>query len=518
MTKISKPLVLMILDGWGMKEGGPNDALSLACLPNFDRLWRDYPHTQLEASGLGVGLPPGQMGNSEVGHMNIGAGRVVYQDFTRISMAIEDGSFFANPALRAACSAAKKNGGALHLLGLVSDGGVHSHLDHVLALLRLAKLEGVEQVYIHCFTDGRDTAVDMAAGYAAYLEQACAELGVGRIATVCGRFYAMDRDKRWQRVEKAYHALVNGAGHAFPTAAAAISDSYSRGIYDEFIEPAVMTDQTGSPIGRIRSGDSLIFFNFRSDRMRQICHAFADEDFMAFERGEQPPQCFIATMTAYDDTLKDAAVAFAPAYPEQTLGQILSRHGLKQLRLAETEKYAHVTFFFNGGVERLEPGEERILIPSPKVRTYDLQPEMSAATVTEALLGAVQSGQYDVIVVNYANPDMVGHTGVREAIIRAVSYVDQCLGQAVAAVQAAGGAILLTADHGNAERICEKGEPMTAHTTNKVPFILIDEQRRDLTLHEGSLEDIAPTMLHLLNIDKPAVMTGNCLIDGCKPN
>lgn len=514
MTTISKPLVLMILDGWGMKEGGPNDALSLARLANFDRLWRDYPHTQLEASGLGVGLPPGQMGNSEVGHMNIGAGRVVYQDFTRIGMAIEDGGFFANLALRAACGAAKENGGALHLLGLVSDGGVHSHLDHVLALLRLAKLEGVGQVYIHCFTDGRDTAIDMAAGYIEQLEQTCADLGVGRIATVCGRFYAMDRDKRWQRVEKAYRALVCGIGHAFPAAAAAISDSYSRGVYDEFIEPAVMTDQAGQPIGRIRSGDSLIFFNFRSDRMRQICHAFADRDFAAFDRGPVPPQCFIATMTDYDDTLKNVAVAFAATYPEQTLGQMLSQRGLKQLRLAETEKYAHVTFFFNGGVERLEPGEERILIPSPQVRTYDLQPEMSAAAVTEALLDAVKSGKYDVIVVNYANPDMVGHTGVREAIIRAVSYVDQCVGQVVAAVQEAGGVILLTADHGNAERMSENGEPMTAHTTNQVPFILIDGQRRDASLHQGRLEDIAPTMLYLLNIDKPAVMTGNCLIDG----
>jgi 2,3-bisphosphoglycerate-independent phosphoglycerate mutase len=512
MTKTLKPLVLTILDGWGMKKGGADDALSLARLPNFDRLWQQYPHTQLEASGLGVGLPPGQMGNSEVGHMNIGAGRVVYQDFTRISLAIEDGSFYRCPALLAACREAKASGGALHLLGLVSDGGVHSHLDHLLALLRLAKLEGVAEVFIHCFTDGRDTAIDVAENYTDVLERACAELALGQIATVCGRFYAMDRDKRWQRVEKAYRALVLGEGRSFPTTAAAIRDSYSRGVYDEFIEPSIITANADQLTGRIKAYDSLIFFNFRSDRMREICHAFADSDFSSFDRGPQSPRLFIATMTGYGDTLKEVAVAFTATYPEQTLGRILSERGLRQLRLAETEKYAHVTFFLNGGVERVEPGEERILIPSPKVRTYDLQPEMSAGAVTEALLNAIKSGKYDVIVVNYANPDMVGHTGVRPAIVAAVEYVDFCIGQVVAAVQEAGGVMLLTADHGNAEQMSENGEPMTAHTTNKVPFILIDEQQRGAHLREGRLEDIAPTVLALLHIDKPAVMTGNNLI------
>jgi len=517
MIKPKKPLVLMILDGWGMKEGGANDALSLANLPNFDYLWENYPHTRLEASGLGVGLPEGQMGNSEVGHMNIGAGRIVYQDYTRISMAIKDGNFYHNPGLIKACDKAKAAGGDVHLLGLVSDGGVHSHIAHLLALLRLTKAQNVQRVYIHCLTDGRDTAIDIAQRFTDEIEKNCLALGVGKIATIMGRFYAMDRDKRWDRVERAYKAVVYGQGHRVSSVKEAIENSYAAGAYDEFIEPSVITDSRGEPVGRIKGGDSVIFFNFRSDRAREICHALEDSDFPYFDRGSEPPAIFLATMTAYDDTLVDAAVAFPANHLEMTLARILADRGLRQLRLAETEKYAHVTFFFNGGVEKIEKGEERILIPSPKVRTYDLQPQMSAELVTEALINAVESDLYDVIIINYANPDMVGHTGVREAIIRAVEYVDMCLGEAIKVIRRKGGILLLTADHGNAERMMENNAPMTAHTSNKVPFILVDDELRSVSLREGKLEDIAPTVLALLDINKPEVMTGSNLIDEKMP-
>lgn len=512
MIKAGRPLVLMILDGWGMKEGGENDALSLARMPNFNHLWQNFPHTQLEASGLGVGLPKGQMGNSEVGHMNIGAGRIVYQDFTKISLAIEDRSFFSNPTFIKACASAKAGGGAVHLLGLTSNGGVHSHIDHLLALLKLTKEQNVEEVYIHCLTDGRDTSIDIAQSFTDQIEARCLELGIGKIASVSGRFYGMDRDKRWERVAKAYRAIVYGQGHKVTSAAEAIQNSYDQLNFDEFIEPSVIIDKEGEPVGRVKSGDSVIFFNFRSDRAREISHALVDTDFSAFDRGIKPPAIFLATMTAYDDTLENAEIAFPQVHLKNTLSEVLADRGLRQLRLAETEKYAHVTFFFNGGVEKISPGEERILIPSPKIRTYDMQPEMSAGAVTEALIKGIVSDAYDVIVVNFANPDMVGHTGIRKAIIKAVEYVDSCIGKAVEVIQSKGGTLLLTADHGNAERMMENGAPMTAHTTNLVPFILIDDKLRQVEMKEGRLEDIAPTILHLLDIEKPAEMTGSNLI------
>ena len=512
MIRAGKPLVLMILDGWGMKQGGNDDALSVAELPNFDRLWEQYPHTHLDASGMDVGLPEGQMGNSEVGHMNIGSGRIVYQDYTRINMSLADGSFFQNPAFLAACASAKEHHGAVHLIGLASDGGVHSHLQHLLALVELAKQQQVEQIYIHALTDGRDTAPEIADQFIAQIEAACRQMNAGVIATVMGRFYALDRDKRWERVERAYRAMVYGMGLHATSAAAAVQESYARGVTDEFIEPTVIVDADDRPLGRIKDGDSVIFFNFRSDRAREICHALSDDDFHDFDRGSSAPKIYLATMTAYDDTLVKAEVAFPPNHPDKTLGQLLSEHGMRQLRLAETEKYAHVTFFFNGGVETVADGEERILIPSPKVRTYDLQPEMSAALVTETLLDAINSDKYDVIIINFANPDMVGHTGVRDAIIKAVTFVDACLGRVADALSSKGGVLLVTADHGNAEQMMENGEPMTAHTTNPVPFILVADNAAGINLRSGRLEDIAPTILQLLNIKQPPEMTGHSLI------
>ncbi len=511
--KAGKPFVLMILDGWGMKEGGDNDALSLAALPNFDFLWQKYAHTELTASGMGVGLPEGQMGNSEVGHMNIGAGRVIYQDYTRINMAIADGSFYANPAFIAACDHAKNNHAALHLIGLVSDGGVHSHLSHLLALIKMAKEQGVAKIFVHCLTDGRDTAPKLADKYIDQLEDYCAGLAGIEIATVVGRFYGMDRDKRWERVEQAYQAMVYGKGKQFASASAAIQASYQIDEGDEFIQPSVMVDDDGNPVGAIADGDSIIFFNFRSDRAREICHALLDPDFAAFDRGTPQPKIFLVTMTAYEETLKPVEIAFPTHDLEQTLGQIIAEQGMRQLRLAETEKYAHVTFFFNGGCEDVSKGEERILIPSPKVRTYDLQPEMSAELVTDTLVDAIASDKYDLIVINFANPDMVGHTGVREAIIKAVAFIDKCLGRVYRAILAQKGTLLVTADHGNAERMVENGGPMTAHTTNMVPLIIVDDNMLDIKLHQGKLADIAPTILQLMNIPQPAEMTGESLID-----
>ena len=505
-------LVLMILDGWGMKQGGENDALTQADLPNFDRLWQQYPHTCLEASGTGVGLPQGQMGNSEVGHTNIGAGRVVYQDFTRIGMAIKDGSFYTNPAFIAACDHVKQTGGALHLMGLVSDGGVHSHIDHLIALLQMAAQQGISDVFIHCFCDGRDTGIDLAAGYMEQIEEASDKLGVGKIASVMGRFYAMDRDKRWKRVVKAYDVMVHGKGYQAASATEAIKHSYDQGKYDEFIEPSVIVDEDGQPLGLIKSGDSIIFFNFRSDRTREISHALVDDDFDKFDRGDDPPQVFLTTMTLYEDSLSDAAIAFSPNIPKQTLAQIISAHGLRQLRLAETEKYAHVTFFFNGGVEAIEEGEDRILIPSPKVKTYDLQPQMSAELVADTLIEKINSDLYDLIVINFANPDMVGHTGVREAIIQAVEFVDICLGRVAQVIEEKGATWIITADHGNAEQMMEDGAVMTAHTTNLVPLILVSPDAANYQLNKGRLEDIAPTVLDLLGIDQPKEMTGSSLI------
>ena len=510
--KIAKPLVLMILDGWGMKEGGDNDALTGGDVSNFDRLWAEYPHTRLHASGMAVGLPEGQMGNSEVGHTNIGAGRIVYQDYTRISMAVSDGSILKNEAFLAACANVKQHNSALHLMGLVSNGGVHSHIDHLISLIRLAKEQGIDKTYIHCFTDGRDTAPAIADQFVVQVEDACREIGCGRIAMVSGRFYAMDRDKRWDRVAKAYDAMVYGSGKKAVSALAAVKESFAADITDEFIEPTVIVDEKGDPVGTIGDNDSIVFINFRADRAREICHAFTDDEFDGFDRGESAPHIFLTTMTAYDDTLTKAAVAFPPEKLENILSHVLAANGKKQLRLAETEKYAHVTFFFNGGEERIEEGEDRILIPSPKVRTYDLQPRMNAAEVRDSLVEAINSDKYDVIIINFANPDMVGHTGVREAIIDAVSFVDKCMGGAADAVLAKDGILLVTADHGNAERMMENGVPMTAHTTNPVPFILISDSMKDAELNEGRLCDIAPTMLELLHIRQPEEMTGVSLL------
>ena len=510
-----KPLLLMILDGWGMPEKGEADALSLAKLPNFRRLWQEHPHTSLSAAGMDVGLPEGQMGNSEVGHMNIGAGRVIYQEYTLITKAIREGTFFENPALLAACRAAKQQHGALHLLGLLSDGGVHSHSEHLRALLQLAKRQGVENVFVHCFLDGRDTPTDAGLGYVQALERFCAAEGVGRIATVCGRFYAMDRDKRWQRVQRAYEMMVYGrADHTAVSAEAAVSASYARGQSDEFMEPTVIVDAAGQPLTTIGIGDSVIFFNFRADRAREISHALTDAVFDGFDRGVQPPRlsCY-TTMTAYDDTLQGVEVAFPPHGIKNNLAQVLAANSLHQLRIAETEKYAHVTFFFNGGVEDMVPGEDRVLIPSPKVETYDKQPEMSAEAVTDAVIERIESGIYDVIILNYANPDMVGHTGVLDAAVQAVECVDLCIGRVERAIHKMGGMMLITADHGNVERMREHGQPMTAHTTNQVPFILVMDPPFDGALRSGGrLEDIAPTILQLLHLQQPAEMTGRSLL------
>ncbi|MDO4581840.1 MAG: 2,3-bisphosphoglycerate-independent phosphoglycerate mutase [Bacillota bacterium] len=513
MKFAGKPLMLMILDGWGMKENTPYDAIALSHLPNFDRLWNNYPHTTLSASGGDVGLPNGQMGDSEVGHMNIGAGRIVYQDYTKINMEIESGAFYQNTALNGVCRAATAKQAAVHFIGLVSDGGIHSHIEHLLATLRIARNCGVQSLFVHFFADGRDTANDIADRFVKQLEAEFAVLGAGRIASVCGRFYAMDRDKRWDRVRAAYDAMVYGRGLTAASATEAIEQSYAKGVTDEFIEPTVIVDAHGQPLGPIKSGDSVIFFNFRSDRAREISHAFTDSDFDFFDRGPAPPEVNFAAMTSYDDTLTNVEVAYPPHPPYNTLGRVLSRNGMRQLRIAETEKYAHVTFFFNGGVEKMESAEDRVMIPSPNVKTYDTRPEMSAGAVTNALIDRVASGIYDVIVINYANPDMIGHTGNIAATVQALEYIDACLGRVEAAMHEEGGTLLITADHGNVERMMENGAPMTSHTTNRVPFIVVDDDLRHLQLREGGkLEDIAPTILQLLGLKQPQQMTGSSLI------
>lgn len=511
MTK--SPLVLMILDGWGLGEDCPANAITSANPVNFYRLQSRYPFTALEASGRAVGLPDGQMGNSEVGHLNIGAGRVVYQEITRICEAIETGAFFSNRELQAAVTFARSNQGTVHLMGLLSDGGVHSHLSHLFALLELCKQQGAPRVMVHCFLDGRDVPPASALVYIKTLEEKMAELGTGKIATVMGRYWAMDRDKHWERNERAYYAMVAGEGYKAPNARAAVQQSYEARVTDEFVEPTVIVGESGEPVGRIQDGDGIIFFNFRADRARQITRAFVDPDFTGFDR-RILPRTYYVCLTQYDVTI-DAPVAFPPQNLTNTLGEVLAREGLRQLRIAETEKYAHVTFFFNGGVEEPNPGEERILIPSPRVPTYNLKPEMSAPEVTARVIQEIDEDQYDVIIMNYANPDMVGHTGIPEAAVQAVRAVDDCLGQVVDRVVEKGGMVLVTADHGNAETMYEpeNGEPHTAHTTCRVPFILVSEKHRGCRLREhGSLRDIAPTMLELLNIPVPPEMTGQSLI------
>ena len=497
----------MILDGWGIAPAGAANAAALARTPNLDKYFANYPHTQLEASGREVGLPAGQIGNSEVGHLNIGSGRIIYQSLTRISKAIEDGDFFTNPVFVEVMAKVKAEGKTLHLMGLLSDGGVHSHITHLEALLQMAKDRGLTKVCVHAFLDGRDVAPQSALTYVNQLETAMARIGVGRIATVSGRYYAMDRDKRWERLEKAYHTVAEGQGAAFATATAGIEASYAAGVTDEFVVPFTIAGVDG----KITAGDGIIFYNFRPDRAREITRALNDEDFPYFARPEGARPVHFACMAQYDATIA-APVAYPPEDIKDTLGQVLAAQGMHQLRIAETEKYAHVTFFFNGGVEEPNKNEERILIPSPKVATYDLQPEMSAEEVTQALLAELAKDKFDVVILNFANPDLVGHTGVLSAAIAAMEKVDDCVGRIVEKVLGLNGSICITADHGNLEKMAEAdGEPNTAHTTNPVPFILVSKEAH--SLHQGILADIAPTMLQLLHVAQPAAMTGKSLID-----
>ena len=497
----------MILDGWGIAPASSSNAASLAHTPNLDKYFANYPHTQLEASGLEVGLPAGQIGNSEVGHLNIGSGRIIYQSLTRISKSIADGDFFTNPVLVQVMDEVKVSGKALHLLGLLSDGGVHSHITHIIALLEMAKKHGLSKVYVHAFLDGRDVPPQSALTYVEQLEQAMATIGVGKIATVCGRYYAMDRDKRWERLAKAYATVVQGEGERAVSATTGIQASYAAGVTDEFVIPFAVEGVDG----RIQAGDGVIFANFRPDRAREITRAIIDEDFPYFERPASARPVHFACMAQYDATIA-APVAYPPEEINYTLGQVLAERGLQQLRIAETEKYAHVTFFFNGGVEEPNKNEERILIPSPKVATYDLQPEMSAEEVTQALLTELDKDKFDVVILNFANPDMVGHTGVLEAAIKAMEKVDECVGRIVEKVLFLDGSVCICADHGNLEKMAEAdGEPNTAHTTNPVPFILISKEQHQL--HQGILADIAPTMLELLHIPQPKAMTGKSLIE-----
>ena len=502
----NKPLLLMILDGFGIapKEG---NAIAAANKPNLDHLFASNPITQIGASGLDVGLPDGQMGNSEVGHTNIGAGRIVYQELTRITKAIEDGPFFENEAFLSAVENAKKNGSALHLIGLLSDGGVHSHITHLYGLLELARRHGLTKVYVHALLDGRDVPPASGKDFVTACAEKMKEIGVGEIATVMGRYYAMDRDNRWERVEKAYSAMVYREGVQAADPVQAVADSYANDVTDEFVVPVVC--EKGAPI---QANDSVIFYNFRPDRAREITRTFVDPDFSGFERKNGFFPLTYVCMTQYDATMPNVQVAFKPESLENTFGEYISQKGLKQLRIAETEKYAHVTFFFNGGVEKQYDGEDRILVKSPKVATYDLQPEMSAYEVTDKLVAAIGSGKYDAIILNFANCDMVGHTGVFEAAVKAVEAVDTCVGRVTDAVAAQGGVTLITADHGNADRMVDDdGSPFTAHTTNPVPFCVVGY---DCKLREGGrLADIAPTMLQILGLPQPAEMTGKSLIE-----
>ncbi len=509
---MKRPVALIILDGWGINPSCDNNAVCLADTPRLDALLRDYPSTRIAASGLDVGLPAGQMGNSEVGHLNLGAGRIVYQDLTRISKSIEEGDFFTNPVLLDAMAQVKASGGTLHLHGLLSDGGVHSHNSHLYALVRMARDHGLQRIAIHAFLDGRDTPPQSGEGYLAELETQLQTLGAGEIATVMGRYYAMDRDNRWERVERAYLAMTAGEGLTVGSAAEAIAGAYSAGQTDEFVEPRVVLRQ-GRPVATVRAGDGMICFNFRSDRAREITRALALADFNGFRRGPAPKLATYVCLTEYDETF-GLPVAFESELPQRLLGEVVAQAGLAQLRIAETEKYAHVTFFFNGGSEVPFQGEERVLIPSPKeVATYDQKPSMSAEAVTDEVVARIRSGRYGFIVLNFANPDMVGHTGVLSAAIAAMETVDRCAGRVVDALLEAGGAMLITADHGNCEQMVDEGgKPHTAHTSNPVPLILVDPQRPDARLESGRLADIAPTLLELLELQQPEQMTGRSLL------
>jgi 2,3-bisphosphoglycerate-independent phosphoglycerate mutase len=550
-----RPTMLMILDGWGASDADYGNAVKAARTPNLDRLLAEHPNTLLKCSGLAVGLPEGQMGNSEVGHLNIGAGRTVYQALTRISKAISDGDFFTNPVLISAMENAK--GHALHIMGLVGPGGVHSHQAHLVALVRMAKAQGVENIYIHAFLDGRDTPPRSASAFLAELERDLSEVGAGQIATISGRYYAMDRDKRWERVQKVYDALTLGNGLSAASVTDAINAAYERGENDEFVLPtniringrglenatadglandsvdgaekgfsnSAVGDSENEVLATVKDGDSVIFFNFRPDRARELTRCFVDPDFDGFLRSAAPSIPVFATMTEYDRTMPNVAVAFPPEDISNTLGEYLSHQGLSQLRIAETEKYAHVTFFFNGGVEEPNPGEERILIPSPKVATYDLQPEMSAFLVRDRVISEIVSGHFDVIVLNFANMDMVGHTGIMEAAIKAVEAVDGCVGAIADAILKVGGQLLITADHGNSETmLTEDGKPITAHSSNPVHLILVRANDADDVSHTnghdvaiglsdgGALSDLAPTMLDMMGLPIPAEMTGHSLL------
>lgn len=510
--KPNGPLALIIIDGWGYSPVREGNAIALAETPCYDSLLETYPHTLLEASGTRVGLPPGIMGNSEVGHLNIGSGRVIRMDVSRVDYEIATGEFFRNPTLVATVEGVKQRGKALHLMGLISDGQVHSSLEHLYALLRLAKSHGLERVFIHCFLDGRDTPPASALYYLTELQKKINEIGCGKIASVVGRYYAMDRDKRWERTKLAFDLLVFAKGEKADDPIAAVQRSYERGVTDEFVEPIVIVHKSGEPVATIQDGDAVIFFNFRPDRARQLTRALAVVGFNEFPVEGRPKIEFVC-FTLYDRTF-GLPIAFGPSEHENVLAEVWGRTSVRNFRLAETEKYAHVTYFFNGGVEKEYPCERRLLVPSPKIATYDLEPQMSAFKVTKELLSAIEESQTDLFVINFANPDMVGHTGKLEKTIQACQYVDTCLAWITKAIQHAGGIAMITADHGNAEQMIDPltGQPHTAHTSNPVPFHLIDEASRGLKLREGgALEDIAPTILGLQGIEQPAQMTGRDL-------
>ncbi len=507
-----KPTVLMILDGYGLNDRTDANAVAEAKTPVMDKLMAEYPFVKGYASGLAVGLPDGQMGNSEVGHLNMGAGRIVYQELTRITKEIEDGDFFKNEALLAAVENAKKNNSSLHLYGLLSDGGVHSHNTHLYGLLEMAKRHGLEKVYVHCFLDGRDTPPASGKDYIMELNDKMKEIGVGEVATVMGRYYAMDRDNRWERVEKAYRALTKGEGAEYSCPVCGMNDTYKEEVYDEFVKPIIVV-RDNKPVATIQDKDSIIFFNFRPDRAREITRAFCDDEFSGFEREKKLDLTYVC-FTEYDVTIPNKLVAFHKVELHNTFGEYLAANKKTQARIAETEKYAHVTFFFNGGVEEPNEGEDRILVKSPKVATYDLQPEMSAYGVCDKLCEAIKSDKYDVIIINFANPDMVGHTGVEEAAVKAVEAVDECVGKAVEALKSVNGQMFICADHGNAEQLkdYETGAPFTAHTTNPVPFILVNADPGCKLREGGCLADIIPTLLELMGMEQPAEMTGKSLL------
>ncbi|WP_026688403.1 2,3-bisphosphoglycerate-independent phosphoglycerate mutase [Alteribacter aurantiacus] len=507
-----KPTALIILDGFALRKETKGNAVAKANKPNFDRYWNEHPHATLEACGEAVGLPEGQMGNSEVGHLNIGAGRPVYQSLTRVNLSIREGEFYANQTFKDAMDHVRNNGTSLHIYGLLSDGGIHSHINHMFALLEMAQKSGVEKVYLHGFLDGRDVGPQSAEKYIRETQERMKELGIGEIASIQGRYYAMDRDKRWDRVEKSYRAMVYGEGLKYRDPIEALEDSYKNDIHDEFVLPSVMTKEDGeTPVGTIEEGDGVIFFNFRPDRAIQMSQVFTNDEFDGFDKGERfPKDVHYVCLTHFSETVK-GYVAFEPQNLANTLGEVVSEAGLTQLRIAETEKYPHVTFFFSGGREQQFPGEERVLIDSPKVATYDLKPEMSAYEVTDALINEIEQDKHDMIILNFANPDMVGHSGKMEPTVKAIEVVDECLGRVVEKLHEKGGQAIITADHGNSDEIMTmEGTPMTAHTTNPVP-VIVTGHKGDLR-QDGILGDLAPTMLNLLGVEQPKEMTGKSLI------